>query len=127
MAGISHYLQRHTKALVKDVGIEVARSATCKSKVALGRYYSGNLEHADRFMPINSATWFEDTASFPHVTMALAELCGAAILMDDRLRNETNKGGVNTDVIALSHRFALLMSEYHQSIQDGISTVNERK
>ena len=78
-------------------------------------------------MPINSATWLEDTASFPHVTMALAELCGAAILMDDRLRNETNKCGVNTDVIALSHRFALLMSEYHLSIQDGISTVNERK
>jgi hypothetical protein len=30
-------------------------------------------------------------------------------------------------VIALSHRFAMLMSEYHQFIQDGIITVNAGK
>ena len=36
-------------------------------------------------------------------------------------------GGVNSDVIELSQRFAMLMSEYHQSIEDGIITVNETK
>ena len=32
---------------------------------------------------------------------------------------------MNSDVIALSQRFAILMSEYHQSIEDGI-IVNQR-
>jgi hypothetical protein len=32
MAGIGNYLKRDTEALVKDVGIEVACSATGKSK-----------------------------------------------------------------------------------------------
>lgn len=36
-------------------------------------------------------------------------------------------GGVNTDVIALSRRFAQLMSEYQDAIADGIITVNEAK
>jgi hypothetical protein len=30
-------------------------------------------------------------------------------------------------VIALSQRFAILMSEYHQSIEDRIITINEAK
>lgn len=30
-------------------------------------------------------------------------------------------------MIALSQRFAILMSEYHQSIEDGIITINEAK
>ena len=34
---------------------------------------------------------------------------------------------MNSDVIALSQRFAMLMSEYQQSIEDGIITVNEAK
>ncbi len=34
---------------------------------------------------------------------------------------------MNTDVIALSQRFAMLMSEYHQSIEDGVITINEAK
>ncbi|MEM6307968.1 MAG: hypothetical protein AAF701_08285, partial [Pseudomonadota bacterium] len=36
-------------------------------------------------------------------------------------------GGVNADVVALSQRFAMLMGEYNQSIEDGIITVNEAK
>jgi hypothetical protein len=78
-------------------------------------------------MPIDSVARLEEAARFPHVTVALAELCSATISLDDRRRNETSKGGVNTDVIALSHRFAMLMSEYHQFIQDGIITVNAGK
>ena len=34
---------------------------------------------------------------------------------------------MNSDVIALSQRFAVLMSEYHQYIEDGIITINEAK
>ena len=34
---------------------------------------------------------------------------------------------MNSDVIALSQRFAILMSEYNQSIEDGIITINEAK
>ena len=34
---------------------------------------------------------------------------------------------MNSDVIALWQRFAILMSEYHQSIEDRIITINEAK
>ena len=34
---------------------------------------------------------------------------------------------MNSDVIALSQSFAILMSEYHQSIEDRIITINEAK
>jgi hypothetical protein len=40
---------------------------------------------------------------------------------------EYGAGGVNSYVIALSQRFAILMSEYYQSIEDGIITINEAK
>ena len=36
-------------------------------------------------------------------------------------------GGVNSDVIALSQRFAMLMAEYQQSMEDGQISVNEAK
>ncbi len=34
---------------------------------------------------------------------------------------------MNADVVALSQRFAMLMAEYNQSIEDGIITINEAK
>lgn len=34
---------------------------------------------------------------------------------------------MNSDVIALSQRFAMLMTEYHKSIEDGVITANEAK
>ena len=40
---------------------------------------------------------------------------------------EYGAGGVNSCVIALSKRFAVLMSKYYQSIEDGIITINEAK
>jgi hypothetical protein len=40
---------------------------------------------------------------------------------------EYGAGGVNSVVIVLSQRFANLMSEYYQSIEDGIITINEAK
>lgn len=127
MAGIGSYLKKHTEALVKDVGIEPACALTGKSKATLGRYYSDNDEHADRFMPIDAVALLEEAASYPHVTAALAELKGIGLEYDDRRPNSERKGGVNSDVIALSQRFAMLMAEYQQSMEDGRITVNEAK
>lgn len=127
MAGVGSYLKKHTEALVKDVGIEAACELTGKSKATLGRYYSDNDEHADRFMPVDAVAALEEASSYPHVTAALAELKGITLSFDERRRNTEGKGGVNQDVIALSQRFAMLMAEYNTSIEDGIITVNEAK
>jgi len=127
MSTFGNYLKKHTEALVKDVGIEPACELTGKSKATLGRYYSDHAEHADRFMPIDAVAALEEASSYPHVTSALAELKGIHLSYDGRRKNDTNSGGVNADVIALAQRFAMLMSEYQQSIEDGIITMNEAK
>lgn len=126
MAGIGNYLKKHTETLVKDVGIEAACTLTGKSKATLGRYYSDSAEHAARFMPIDTVAKLEAAARYPHVTSALAELSGHTISSDGDGRNSA-QGGVNTDVIVLSQRFAMLMGEYQQSILDGVITINEAK
>ncbi len=112
---------------MKDVGIEAACELTGRSKATLGRYYSDMPEHADRFMPIDAVAALETAARFPHVTTALAELQGITLSYDKTRRNSESSGGVNADVVALSQRFAMLMSEYSQSIEDGIITINEAK
>ncbi|WP_299847966.1 hypothetical protein [uncultured Roseovarius sp.] len=127
MSKIGSYLKKHTEALVKDVGIEPACELTGKSKATLGRYYSDHDEHADRFMPIDAVAALEEASSYPHVTSALAELKNIHLSFDERRKNDDDKGGVNSDVIALSQRFAMLMAEYQQSIDDGVITVNEAK
>ena len=127
MSKVGSYLKKHTEALVKDVGIEPACELTGKSKATLGRYYSDHDEHSDRFIPIDAVAALEEASSFPHVTHALAELKGISLSYDERRRNFDDKGGVNSDVIALSQRFAMLMAEYQQSIEDGVITVNEAK
>lgn len=126
MAGIGSYLKKHTEALVKDVGIEPACELTGKSKATLGRYYSDSEEHSDRFMAVDAVAQLEAAASYPHVTSALAELHGSMLNRDDTPKNASG-GGINSDVIALSQRFAMLMTEYQQSIEDGVITVNEAK
>ncbi|SDO60801.1 hypothetical protein SAMN05216196_10761 [Lutimaribacter pacificus] len=127
MNAVSSYLKKHTEALVKDVGIEQACVLTGKSKATLGRYYSDHPEHAERFMPVDAVAALEEAAGYPHVTSALAELKGITLAMDERRPNRPGGGGVNSDVIALSQRFALLMAEYQQSIEDGVITANEAK
>jgi len=126
MAAIGSYLKKHTEALVKDVGLEAACSLTGKSKATLGRYYSNSEEHSDRFMPVDAVALLEEAARYPHVTSALAELKGITMAYDGEKRNMP-EGGVNTDVIALAQRFAMLMAEYQQSIEDGVITANEAK
>ncbi len=121
------YLKKHTESLVKDVGIEAACRITGKSKATLGRYYSEHEEHADRFMPVDAVAKLEAESSFPHVTSALADLKKITLSYDDRHPNRPQSGGVNSDVIALSQRFAMLMTEYQQSIEDGVITINEAK
>lgn len=123
---IESYLKKHTEALVKDVGIEAACELTGKSKATLGRYYSDNQEHDDRFMPIDVVAQLEAAARFPHVTSALADLRGITFSYDAERRNAQSKG-VNQDVVALAQRFAMLMSEYNTAISDGKITVNEAK
>ncbi|WP_323778227.1 hypothetical protein [Leisingera sp.] len=129
MAEIGTYLKKHTEALVKDVGIEAACQITGKSKATLGRYYSDNAEHTDRFMPVDAVAKLESAASYPHVTSALAELKNITLSYNGNgPAAETGRsGGVNADVIALSQRFAQLMSEYQEAMEDGIITVNEAK
>ncbi len=127
MTETGSYLKKHTETLVKDVGIEAACKITGKSKATLGRYYSDHDEHADRFMPVDAVAKLEAVSSFPHITSALADLKKITLSYDDRNPNDPRKGGVNSDVIALSQRFAMLMSEYQQSIEDGVITINEAK
>ncbi len=126
MARAGNYLKKHTEALVKAVGIKTACALTGKSKATLGRYYSDAPEHAERYMPIDAVAALEGAARYPHVTGALAELCGVTLSFGKGKRN-ARVGGVNTDVVALSQRFAMLMSEYGQSIEDGVITINEAK
>jgi len=126
MAVVARYLKKHTETLVKDVGLEAACALTGKSKATLGRYYSDAPEHADRFMPVDAVAQLEEAASYPHVTAALSELRGITLSYHEDRKN-TPAGGVNSDVVQLSQRFAMLMGEYNQSIEDGIITINEAK
>ncbi|MBF9032229.1 hypothetical protein HKCCE3408_17655 [Rhodobacterales bacterium HKCCE3408] len=124
---VGSYLKKHTEALVKDVGFAAACELSGKSKATLGRYFSDASEHADRFMPIDTVVALEAAAGFPHVTTALADIRGVTLSHDPKRPNTPRSGGVNADVIALSQRFAMLMAEYHQSIEDGVISVNEAK
>jgi hypothetical protein len=126
VANIGGYLKKHTEALVKDIGLEKACEISGKSKATLGRYYSDADEHSDRFMPVDTVAQLEAAASYPFVTGALAELRGVTLSLEERRPNDTS-GGVNADVVALSQRFAMLMAEYNQSIEDGVISLNEAK
>lgn len=125
---IAQYLKKHTETLVKEVGLEAACEITGKSKATLGRYYSDADEHGDRFMPVDAVAQLEEAAGYPHVTAALAELRGITLTYSgNNRRNSDGEGGVNADVVALSQRFAMLMGEYNQAIEDGKITANEAK
>lgn len=126
MEAVAGYLKKHAEALVKDVGIESASVLSGRSKATLGRYYSDAPEHAGRFMPVDVVAALEQAASYPHITSALAELTGLTLSREQERKNAPG-GTVNSDVIALSQRFAMLMAEYQQSIEDGVITINEAK
>ena len=126
MVRYGSYLKKHTESLVKDVGIEAACELTGKSKATFGRYYSDSAEHADRFMPVDAVAALEAASSYPHITLALAEMRGITLSYDES-RENSESGGINADVIKLSQRFAMLMGEYNQSIEDGVISVNEAK
>ena len=123
---IESYLRKHSEALVKDVGVEAAAALSGKSKATLGRYYSDDPEHADRFMPVDVVAQLEASARFPHVTAALADLRGITMSYGET-QAPLVKGGVNKDVVVLSQRFAQLMAEYNTAIGDGRISVNEAK
>ena len=120
------YLKKQTEALVKEVGVEAACALTGRSKATIGRYYSDQDEHGDRFMPIDVVAQLEAASKFPHVTAALADLRGITMSYEHGKRNAASTG-VNQDVVALAQRFAQLMSEYNMAISDGKITNNEAK
>jgi hypothetical protein len=123
---LTSYLKKHTEALVKDVGIEAACELTGKSKATLGRYYSDQDEHDDRFMPIDVVANLEKAAKFPHVTSALADLRGITMSYNSERKNLPTTT-VNSDVVALAQRFGMLMAEYNSAISDGKISINEAK
>lgn len=123
---VASYLKKHTEALVKDVGVEAACALTGKSKATIGRYYSDQDDHGDRFMPIDVVAELEAASRFPHVTAALADLRGITLSYDLDRRN-AQSAGINSDVVALAQRFGMLMAEYNQAIGDGRISVNEAK
>jgi len=119
------YLKKHSEALIKDIGYDKACKVTGKSKATLGRYFSTAPEHTERFMPIDVVAELEDVASFPYVTKALAELRMLVIEYDKS--RAPRKGALNSDIVTLSRRFAQLMGEYNNSIEDGVISLNEAK
>jgi hypothetical protein len=123
---LESYLKKHCEALVKEVGIEAACTLTGKSKATLGRYYSDQDEHGERFMPVDVVAQLEAASTFPHVTAALADLRGITLSYDGTRRNATSSG-VNQDVVTLAQRFAMLMAEYNLAIGDGRISANEAK
>ena len=123
---VDGYLKKHTEALVKDVGVEKACRLTGKSKATIGRYYSDQDEHDDRFMPIDVVAALEAEARFPHVTAALADLRGITLSYDTG-RRPPQSPGVNSDIVELAQRFATLMAEYNAAISDGSLSINEAK
>lgn len=124
---VESYLKKHTEALVKDVGVEAACALTGRSKATIGRYYSENDEHDDRFMPIDVVAQLESASRFPHVTAALADLRGVTLSYDADKRNALPSHSVNQDVVELAQRFAMLMAEYNSAISDGKISANEAK
>lgn len=70
-ADIATVLKRRTEALVKSLGVERSCAIIGKSKATIGRYYSLDEEHADRFMPIDAVALLEAEAGLPLVTDAL--------------------------------------------------------
>ena len=77
-------------------------------------------------MPIDVVAALEASAGFPHVTAALADLRDITHSYDAGRRNAQSPG-VNSDMVALAQRFAMLMSEYHLAISDKVISVNEAK
>ncbi|GAB4264852.1 MAG: hypothetical protein Kow0013_12460 [Pararhodobacter sp.] len=112
---------------MKDVGLEAAAQLSGRSKASLNRYCSTLPEHADRFMPIDVVAAIEAAAPFPHVTHALADLRGIIPAHDDQRPNAPGSGSVNSDVIALSQRCAMLIAEDQTAIEDGSISVNEAR
>lgn len=127
MDSVGNYLKKHSELLIKSIGFEAACALTGKSKATLGRYFSDNDDHADRFMPVDVVAQLEAAAPHPHVTAALADLRGITMAYDGTRRNTAGSGAVNADVVALARRFAMLMAEYQDSISDGRISVNEAK
>ena len=107
-------LKERTDKLVKDIGVERACALCGKSKATLGRYYSANEEHEDRFMPVDVVAALEAAASYPFITSALAEMRGVNISQEAR---NPSAEAMDTDALTLQGHFAVLMAEFNKAIE----------
>ena len=114
------------RALCPALTVQDERKRPLKTmKATLGRYASLAPENSDRYIPVNVVLDLEEAAAIPFVTKALAELQMLRLEYDDDRRKAD--GGLNSDVILLSQRFATLMAEYNHSMDDGVISLNEAK
>jgi len=114
-----------TELLVKDIGLNECSSIIDRSTTVISRYYSSNLDEADRSIPIHLAMALERHASFPYVTKTMADFLG--ITFSSRRTGNEKIGHLSKDVITLTKKFADLISEYQQAIEDDVISKAEAK
>jgi len=110
-------IKQHTKALIKDIGVEKACELTGRTSATLRRYASSSDANAGNLISIGDLVRLEQSASYPYVTASLAEVNDYVI--NSRKQQEQTSDSVNSDVMRLASRFGSLMSEYYSSIEDG--------
>lgn len=116
-------IKKHSKALIRDVGVEKACEVTGRSAATLRRYTSSAAGNAGHVLAIPDVLALESIASFPYVTAAIAEAGGHALTLSKG--DSAKSGSVNADVMRLASRFGSLMSEYYISIEDGVISEDE--
>lgn len=118
-------IKKHTKALIKDIGVDAACELTGRSSATLRRYASSSESNAGHMISVADLVKLESAASFPFVTASLAEVNNFVINSLDH--HTQSSDSVNSDVMRLASRFGSLMSEYYTSIEDGEITRDEAK
>ncbi|MFN3971019.1 MAG: hypothetical protein ACK4L4_06545 [Gemmobacter sp.] len=116
--GVALYPRKDAKALVRDAGIETACIRTGRSTATLGRNCADAAEHAGGFTLTCVVTVPVTAARFPLAISALADWRGI-LMFDDKEHRDAQSSGINEDVVALVHRFDILMAETASAISDG--------
>lgn len=110
-------VKQHTKALIKDVGVEKACELTGRSAATLRRYASSSATNAGHILSVADILSLEQAASYPFVTASLAEANNHVLNAKSPTIEQSDS--VNSDVMRLAGRFGSLMAEYYRSIEDG--------
>ncbi len=110
-------VKQHTKALIKDIGVEKACALTGRSAATLRRYASSSATNAGHILSVADIISLEQQASYPYVTASLAEASNH--VLSAKAPQTERSDSVNSDVMRLANRFGNLMAEYYRSIEDG--------